>query len=165
MKIISSAKKTFPQSTMFFLKDLLCRTQPNHVFFKKCGSGSEVVVNDNYPDVVKVFPKLLNDIFSRYYLKGPVLIKIDVQGHELNILKGAIDILKVTEVVILEISLIKLGGLAPSPNDIMHFFHFYGFRLFDILGFNRRPCNHDLWQVDWVFVKEESKLGSVHLGW
>lgn len=138
-------------------------TEP--LFFKKCGSGSEVVVNDNYPDVVKVFPKLLDDIFSRYYLKGPVLIKIDVQGHELNVLKGAIEILKVTEVVILEISLIKLGGLAPSPNDIMHFFHFHGFRLFDIFGFNRRPCNHDLWQVDWVFVKEESKLGSVHLGW
>lgn len=43
----------------------------------------------------------------------PVLIKIDVQGHEMNVLREAIHVLKITEVVILEILLIPLHVLAP----------------------------------------------------
>lgn len=83
----------------------------------------------------------------------------------MNVLRRAIEVLKITEVVILEISLIPLHALAPEPSEIINFFKKEGFRLYDIFGFNRRSCNKDLWQVDWVFVKNDSILGAPKLGW
>ena len=135
------------------------------VYFKKDGTNSSVVLFNDEESVVEINPKLLDDIFFDNSMKGPVLIKIDVQGHEMNVLRGAIHVLKITEVVILEISLIPLHVLAPEPSEIINFFKKEGFRLYDIFGFNRRPCNKDLWQVDWVFVKNDSILGEPKLGW
>ena len=83
----------------------------------------------------------------------------------MNVLRVAIHVLKITEVVILEMSLILLHVLAPEPSEIINFFKNKGFRLYDICGFKRRPCNKDLWQVDWVFVKNDSILSAPKLGW
>ena len=135
------------------------------IYFKKDGTNASVVLFNDKKSVVEIKTKLLDNIFFDNSMKGPVLIKIDVQGHEMNVLRGAIEVLKITEVVILEISLIPLDVLAPEPSEIINFLKKKGFRLYDIFGFDRRPCNKDFWQVDWVFVKNDSILGAPKLGW
>ncbi len=109
--------------------------------------------------------KTLDEIVVKNNIVGSMLVKLDVQGHELNVLKGASCALKMAEVVIVEVSLIPLHESAPSPFQVINFFNDHGYRLFDMFGNNRRPCNKDLWQVDWVFVKKESNLGSPKFGW
>ena len=49
----------------------------------------------------------LDDLCKGQDLQGPFLIKVDVQGAELDVLRGAAQILKDTEYVILEASLFK----------------------------------------------------------
>lgn len=160
-KILES-KALFPQ---FIFECSLISDSLEPLYFKKDQTNSTVVLENKSNLAATIFPKLLDGVCKERQVKGPFLLKIDVQGYELHVLRGAIQVLKETQVVILEVSLIPLHNFAPTPSDIILFFKDQGFRLFDVYGFNRRPCNKDLWQVDWVFVRNESVFGSPSLGW
>jgi FkbM family methyltransferase len=93
------------------------------------------------------------------------LLKLDVQGYELEVLKGASSILNDVEVIIMEISLIQLIPKAPLFHEVISGMHDKGFRLYDICGKFRRPIDRAPWQIDAVFVRSNSSLGSVLKGW
>src|SRR5262249_41171646 len=52
-------------------------------------------------------------------LEGPALLKIDAQGYELEILRGARDCLQACEAVLLEIALIEINVGAPLLHDVV----------------------------------------------
>jgi FkbM family methyltransferase len=93
-------------------------------------------------------------------VKGPALLKIDAQGYELEILKGARLILKDVEAVLLEISIIEINEGAPLLDDVLVFMKELGFVTYDILELHRRPLDGALNQVDVIFVRESSSLVS-----
>jgi FkbM family methyltransferase len=95
-------------------------------------------------------------------LAGPYLIKVDVQGAELQVLAGAARTLLQTEVVILEVSL--FGSLIGGPQlaDVVARMKQYGFAAYDIYGFNYRPLDNALGQVDMVFVQEGGRFRESH---
>lgn len=93
------------------------------------------------------------------------LIKIDAQGYDLEIIKGATVTLRSAEVVIIELSLIPLHSFAPTLRDAIDALDDRGFRLFDICSFIRRPVDDTLWQLDAMFVPKDSPLGNPAQGW
>ena len=86
--------------------------------------------------------------------ESPQVLKLDTQGYELEILKGAGDVLGSVEVVILETSLIPVNEGAPVFAEVVDFMSRAGFKLFDICGQVRRT-DGVLWQADLMFVHNE----------
>ncbi len=85
-------------------------------------------------------------------------LKIDTQGYELEVLRGATRVLSQAEVVLLEISLIEINEGAPIADEVFSFMSAAGFVLYDICEFHRRPFDKALWQIDGLFVREDSAL-------
>jgi FkbM family methyltransferase len=63
-----------------------------------------------------------NVLNSRPNFTGPFLIKLDTQGSEIDILKGARECLKETNVVICEIPVLRYNLGAPTFNEYIDFF-------------------------------------------
>ncbi|MEG3895173.1 MULTISPECIES: FkbM family methyltransferase [unclassified Microcoleus] len=90
----------------------------------------------------------LDEICRERNLPGPYLIKVDVDGNELDVLAGATGILQQTEYVIVEVTL--FGQIY----DIIHFMKSQGFAAYDIVDLGYRLLDGALWQIDMAFVKE-----------
>jgi hypothetical protein len=88
----------------------------------------------------------------------PDFIKLDVQGYELEVLKGAENALKTAEVILMELNLIPIYKDAPLIDETVTFMADRGFRLYDLGTFFRRPYDKALWQLDAVFVRAASSL-------
>ena len=95
-------------------------------------------------------------------------LKLDVQGYELEVLKGAPRALEQAEVVLLEASLMPVNAGAPPFEDFIIFMDQAGFRVFDICGQGRRR-DGVLWQVDLMFLRKGSRLAPApsidHTNW
>lgn len=86
-------------------------------------------------------------------LKGPFLIKIDVDGSELDVLKGATGLMNEDSVFIVEVTLFSDRGLKTIP-----FLDGFDFVPFDIADPLYRESDDALWQADFVFVHRNSFL-------
>ena len=95
-------------------------------------------------------------------LRGPYLIKADVQGAELKVLDGVKETFKDTEVIILEVSLFQFYEGGPQFFDVVLYMKEHGFVVYDFFGGNNRPLDGALAQVDTVFVKENGKFRKQH---
>ena len=102
--------------------------------------------------------RTLDSVLAEAGLGGADLLKLDVQGYELEVLKGAAETLVGTEVVLMEVSLLRVNEGAPLLADVLQFMAERGFRAYDICSFIRRPLDNALWQSDFIFVRETSKL-------
>ena len=96
----------------------------------------------------------LDAIAHEHHLEGPCLLKLDVQGAELDVLRGAVELLQNTEYVILETSLFSAYNDVPLLHEVIGFMAERGFVPYDILGLLYRPLDGALCQVDVCFVKE-----------
>lgn len=90
----------------------------------------------------------------------PDLIKLDVQGYEIEVLKGGIETLASGTGVLMEVNLIDINKGAPLFHDAVAFMADRGFRVYDICSFGCRPYDRALWQVDVIFVNSSSPLVS-----
>jgi FkbM family methyltransferase len=105
----------------------------------------------------------LNKIYNWQQFER-VLLKADVQGFELEVLKGADDIFPNVEVMILEVALFKFLRNAPDFHEVVDYMKNIGYVVFDIIGGINRPLDFSLGQVDLVFVKEDGIFRQSH-GW
>lgn len=87
----------------------------------------------------------------------PNLLKLDLQGYELECLEGCQRHLVQFEVIVLEVSIIPIGG-APRFSDVNLFLEHAGFQLYDILPQYYRPLDGALWQCDAFYVRKDSSL-------
>jgi FkbM family methyltransferase len=91
-------------------------------------------------------------------LSGPYLVKIDTQGFELDVLRGAATVLARTEIVILEVSFFRLFTSNPIFSEVVIFMAERGFEMYDFLGSSARPLDGALAQADVVFARRDSML-------
>ncbi|MFC7356852.1 FkbM family methyltransferase [Jejudonia soesokkakensis] len=106
----------------------------------------------------------LDDIISDSTFEIPQLVKLDIQGFELEALKGATSLFGKTEVFILEVSLFAFGSGKKMPEfaEVISFMYERGYVAYDFPGFLRRPLDKALGQCDVCFVKENGFLRASH---
>lgn len=127
-------------------------------------SGSSFYIPDvGGPDMGDALPVpvvLLDDLVASHRVACvPDLVKLDVQGFELEVLRGATSFLGATEVFILEVSLLAMHGAeAPLLAEVIGFMEERNYVAYDLPGFHRRPRDGVLAQVDIAFVKADSTL-------
>jgi FkbM family methyltransferase len=120
--------------------------------------GPEV---DGYPRQVPMVT--IDQVCAEKNLKGPYLIKADVQGAELQVLAGAQRTLQQTEAVFLEVTLFgtMIGG--PQLYDVVSRMKELGFVVYDVYDCNYRPFDSALAQLDMVFVREKGRFRQSHV--
>lgn len=94
----------------------------------------------------------LNDAVDVRTLAGPVLMKLDVQGGELDVLKGAADVLPFVDAIYTEASFVSLYEHQPLAGEIISFLAEHGFALRGVFNPSVEP-NVGPIQADFLFVK------------
>ena len=115
---------------------------------------------DGYEVTVPVIR--IDDILKDRELEGPYLMKVDVQGAELDALDGAQQALTQTDVVVLEVSLFEFLKGAPQFFDVVSYMKRRGFVAYDMILGPNRPLDNALAQVDIAFVKEDGMFRQDH---
>ncbi len=108
-------------------------------------------------NVIRVPTERLEDLLIAWAGLQPNLLKLDLQGHELKALQGAESRMSQFEVVILEVSVLRIGDV-PIFHEVNKFMEDHGFRLYDLIPQYDRPRDGALWQVDAYFVRHDSPL-------
>jgi len=103
----------------------------------------------------KVPLSTIDNICAKEYFNGPYLIKVDVEGAEVDVLKGAKKILEETDVVILEVTFFIELQNAPEFFEVLTFMDSIGFVLYDIFNLRNREKDNILSQADITFVRKE----------
>ena len=104
--------------------------------------------------------KTLDKVVAERKLVGPILLKADVQGYELEVLRGANGTLRQVEIILLEVSMLPYNIGAPLFADVVHFMTERRFLVYDICDLHRRQSDEAAFQVDMLFAREDSMLRS-----
>ncbi len=93
-------------------------------------------------------------------LSIPDLVKLDIQGFELEALRGSTSLFGNTELFIMEVSLFSFDDVPGMPifREVIDFMDERGYEVYDIPGYLRRPFDGALGQVDLAFAKREGIL-------
>ncbi len=122
-------------------------------------NSSLVTAGDTTPPIsemrtVKVVS--LDQLCRDRNLQPPFLVKVDVDGKEMEVLKGAVQVLEATEYLIIE------STCFGQMNEVVDFMREHGFAIYDIVDPVYRPGDHALWQVDLAFVKRSGQFRQSH---
>ena len=142
--------------------DVLGATSHDRVSFGQAETASSVLlehVNQALPRVERT-TAALDDLVAGGLPAPAELWKIDVQGYELAVLRGAERTLAQAQALVLEVNLLDIHVGVPLLDELAAWLGARGFVAYDIAGLIRRPLDGALWQTDMVFVKRDSPLRS-----
>lgn len=105
---------------------------------------THILKNINHSYIVDCFP--LDLLLKKIKID---LLKIDTQGNELNILKGAKKLLKNTKFIKLELMFFDYYQKSVSISEIEIFLKKFNFKVFNILEVNQNPVNY---KTDWIEI-------------
>lgn len=154
---LKGVKKKYPHTD--YAISLLSSENGAIKFFEQNETASHVVNGEQPgPQYQQLKTRRLDDLLEAKQFPLPDFLKLDVQGHEMEVLKGAEKSLNHATICLLEISLLNLGDNVPLMAEMMAFMNDKGFQAYDISQFIRRPFDKALYQVDMFFVKKDSAL-------
>lgn len=105
----------------------------------------------------------INDLLKKLIdLPHPDLIKIDAEGLDLEVLKGADEIFGKTEIIMIE-SAVFNKNFDNSVYNVINFMNTKDYILFDITDLNRPYYPKILWLMELVFIKKNGIIYNYHL--
>jgi FkbM family methyltransferase len=136
---------------------LLGRSSGEKVRFFEMETGSSMFPENSNVErnVTQLTTATLDEIAGP--VPAPALLKIDVQGAELEVLEGAQQTLGGCEVVQLEVALLPYNDGAPTFLEVLSYMAERELVPFDVSGMSR-PNGVDLAQVDLLFTRASSSL-------
>jgi FkbM family methyltransferase len=102
------------------------------------------------PNIIKLVTSTLDGLHDKFDL-----VKIDVQGAELDVLRGGIETLKNATFVILELAVMRYNAGAPLINELIRYMDDNNFIIFDV--FELHYLNGALNQIDVCFLNDKQK--------
>ncbi|MGB5086362.1 MAG: FkbM family methyltransferase [Methylocystis silviterrae] len=110
------------------------------------------------PSTVSVLSITLDEVFASWVRPDDhMLLKLDLQGWELEALRGGRETLRNIEVALVEVSFFA-QSYEPSIAQLVRFFDDAGFELYDIASLYPRPRDNRPRNGDFVFVRSSSAL-------
>jgi FkbM family methyltransferase len=136
---------------------LLGATDGEEVRFVEMETGSSVFEeHSDFPrKIVKKHLTTLDSIVARHpQFAAAQFLKLDTQGYELQVLRGATRLVKSVDCILMEISFIRINAQAPVFADVLAFMASIGFRPIDFCS-QIRLENGMLWQTDMMFARDD----------
>jgi FkbM family methyltransferase len=99
----------------------------------------------------------IDHIVREKRLKPPFLLKLDTHGFEVPIFEGAKEILKYTELIVIETYNFNLTNESLRFHEMCTYLNELGFRCIDIANPLHRPKDGVLWQFDLFFAPSTIK--------
>jgi FkbM family methyltransferase len=106
----------------------------------------------------------LDDVCAKYVGAIPELVKIDAEGFEFEILKGATTLLGEVEIFLLELPFIHPRPGALLFRDAVARMADYGYDVYDFTTFQPRPYDGAIGQAEVVFARSDGFLRR-YKGW
>lgn len=143
-------------SNVRYLRTLLGKQAKEGVAFEEIGPGSHVLIKGE-SGIIK--PLTTIDILVEEGIcKPPELLKLDVQGYELEILEGYTRYFSACQVIQCELSLLPLTPGTPLLHEMISYLYQRGFVMFDVEELVRDPQDGAVWQIDALFCRTDSPL-------
>jgi len=101
----------------------------------------------------------INNVIQNSSFGTPQIIKIDAEGIDLEVLKGASDVLGKTEVVLIEAAVVN-PVFENTVLSVINTMDKYGYKLFDITDLNRPFKTKVLWLVELMFILKDGQLNN-----
>jgi FkbM family methyltransferase len=146
-------------SGVMYQSAVLAAREDEAVTFYEMETGSSLFQeNSPYPRVtVQKRARTLDRVLAEHAFPHVDMLKLDVQGAELEVLKGGAKALSQAEALLMETSLIPVNSGSPPFAEVIDFVAQRGFRVFDFCSQVRRT-DGVLWQTDLLFLHSNSRL-------
>ena len=132
---------------------------PGRLQIYEHGDQSSMLSSQEFSGPVKtVEVGTVDSLFESQGSPAPVLLKADVQGYELEVLRGASRCLQSVEMLVLEVSYRRMYEDSALAHEIIAYVGDRGFRIYDVCSYLQRPADRELVQSDLMFVHESSPL-------
>jgi len=113
----------------------------------------------NFDYAVNVIPETIElrklDEVLPGSLNKPLLVKIDVQGYEMFVLKGGYSVIRQADIVIIETSFYPLYLGQALFDDIYEYFKKIGFGYYGNVEQLVAPSDHKVLQADAIFIRNQ----------
>ena len=143
-------------SNVRVIQTLLGKSEREDVPFDEIGSGSSVLLGSRIETKRRM--TTIDALIEGEHCKPPELLKLDVQGYELEILEGYTHSFDACQVIQIEISLLPVVQGAPLLHEVINYLYKRGFVMFDATELIRAPSDGAVWQIDALFCRIDSPL-------
>lgn len=114
-------------------------------------------------DQIDIPIKTLDTIIEENNLPIPNLVKIDAEGLDVEVIKGASSILGKTEIILVETT-VTCPTYKNTTTAMIKLMDEKGYQIYEITDLNRPfPKTPVLWLIEIAFVKKDSKLLNVKI--
>lgn len=113
----------------------------------------------HFPQEKRLLPQRTLDLLLGQASRPFQFLKMDVQGAELDILRGAPRVLATVEAILMEVAVVQYNKGAPLVAAVLPAMAELGFRMYDILDEIRAPeADRRLRQFDALFLRDTSRF-------
>ncbi len=139
---------------------LLGNNNIENVTFKLAETASSVLDEHFDQDFTTVEVPMfrLDKLIDEGKIPIPSFVKIDTQGYEFEILQGLGKYIDKVDYFLIETNFIDIHKNVHLVADIVNLLNTHNFVMYDITEIHRRPLDRAIFQVDFIFVKENSFL-------
>jgi len=139
------------------IQALLGRRVNSRVPFQEQGSGSSVLLSPSGDSPTKPMTTI-DELIHEGRCTPLELIKLHVQGYEVEVLEGWTQGFEKCQIIQCEMSLLPLVEGAPLLHELIAYLYKRNFFMSDITEVIRAPSDGAVWQIDALFCREDSPL-------